>query len=290
MRVVADLGLCQGHQMCQGEAPDVFGWDDDADSVVVLVEDPDESLRPQVTAAVRYCPAMALAIEEDRRGAMVSTSSTNEAKCTRAQMNAFWERWLEVNRLAEREQDWSHLAAFYAEDATYGWMYTPDEHFMAVGRDQIRDWALRNEMAGMEGWHYDYVSTVMDDSNGMVIGFWKQKAGLTDDATGQEYEVQGIGGSWFGLAPTGPDGALEIAWQRDWFDLGSTAHTYLQIMGSGKAPQGLVDRMHQNSKEQPGHFRPEDLPSTVWPPPVEAGTYLQQEAVVSTGSTDGGPA
>ena len=65
MRAVADLDLCQAHQMCQAEAPDVFGFDDDADRVVVLREHPDESLRPQVEAAVRYCPAMALAIEEE---------------------------------------------------------------------------------------------------------------------------------------------------------------------------------------------------------------------------------
>ena len=51
MRVTADLDLCQGHQMCQGEAPDVFGFDEDADQVVVLRESPDESLRPQVAAS-----------------------------------------------------------------------------------------------------------------------------------------------------------------------------------------------------------------------------------------------
>ena len=65
MRAVADLDLCQGHQMCQAEAPDVFGFDDAADRVVVLLERPGESLRDQVEAAVRYCPAMALTIEED---------------------------------------------------------------------------------------------------------------------------------------------------------------------------------------------------------------------------------
>jgi ferredoxin len=63
--VVADLDLCQGHQMCQTEAPEVFGFDRDADLVVVLQQHPDESLRAQVEAAVRYCPAMALALEED---------------------------------------------------------------------------------------------------------------------------------------------------------------------------------------------------------------------------------
>jgi ferredoxin len=65
VKAVADLDLCQGHQMCQGEAPGVFGFDEDADQVVVLQEHPDESLRPQVASAVKYCPAMALAIEED---------------------------------------------------------------------------------------------------------------------------------------------------------------------------------------------------------------------------------
>jgi ferredoxin len=65
MRVAADLDLCQAHQMCQGEAPDVFGFDADADRVVVLQERPAESLRDDVTRAVRYCPAMALTLEED---------------------------------------------------------------------------------------------------------------------------------------------------------------------------------------------------------------------------------
>jgi ferredoxin len=64
LTVKADLDLCQGHQMCTGEAPDVFGFDDDADRVVVLLEHPGEALRPQVLDAVKYCPAMALSMEE----------------------------------------------------------------------------------------------------------------------------------------------------------------------------------------------------------------------------------
>jgi ferredoxin len=65
MRVVADLDLCQGHQMCQQEAPEVFGFDRDADRVVVLQDHPDASLRQKVQLAVRYCPAMALAVDDD---------------------------------------------------------------------------------------------------------------------------------------------------------------------------------------------------------------------------------
>ena len=64
-RVVADTDVCQGHQLCQGEAPTVFGFDADADVVVLLDETPDESLRAEVSQAVKYCPAFALSIEED---------------------------------------------------------------------------------------------------------------------------------------------------------------------------------------------------------------------------------
>jgi ferredoxin len=65
MRVGADLDLCQGHQNCQAEAPTVFGFDEAADTVVLLDEHPDESLREAVREAVKYCPAMALTLEEE---------------------------------------------------------------------------------------------------------------------------------------------------------------------------------------------------------------------------------
>ena len=194
---------------------------------------------------------------------------------TRMEIEEFWDSWLEVNRKAEEIGDWSILAEWYAEDATYGWMYTPDEHFMAVGRDQIREWAIGLEMAGLDGWHYDYQATVIDEKTGMVVGFWKQRSGILDDA-GKEFEILGIGGSWFGVVRL-EEGSLKFGWQRDWFDLGSTATTFLAIASSGKAPQGLLDRMSLNGMEQPGHYRLADLPSSVWPPPVERGDYVTQQ-------------
>ena len=186
---------------------------------------------------------------------------------TRARLEGFWEDWLAANREAERRTDWEILAEYYAEDATYGWMYTPDEHFMAVGRDEIRAFALGTEMAGLDGWHYDYRATVIDETNGMIVGFWRQRSGIADD-TGEEYAVLGIGGSWFGLEPDA-EGIIRIAWQRDWFDLGSTAHTFLAILKDGRAKQTLRDRMSRDSRSQPGHYSLADLPSPVWPPPVE---------------------
>lgn len=180
----------------------------------------------------------------------------------RSEIEEFWQRWLDANRAAEETRDWKPLADFYAEDATYGWMYHPDEHFMAVGREEIRDYALGTEMFGMDGWHYEYVATVIDDRTGMIVGFWKQHSGILDDH-GNEYEIAGIGGSWFGY---GGDG--RFAWQRDWFDLNSTAKTFLDILQAGKAPETLVQRMGIDGAEQPGHYTAEDLPATVWPPVV----------------------
>ena len=202
----------------------------------------------------------------------------------RDELDGLWARWLEANREAERLGDWGTMADFYAADATYGWMYTPDEHFMAVGREEIRRYALGTEMAGLDGWHYDYVATVVDERSAMIVGFWKQRSGIVDEATGREHEILGIGGSWFGVVRDA-SGALAFGWQRDWFDLGSTAHTFLTLAGSGQAPQGLLDRMSLDGMAQPGHYRLADLPSSVWPPPVEAGEHTSQPPPM-TGQTN----
>jgi hypothetical protein len=194
---------------------------------------------------------------------------------TRAEIKEFWAEWLEVNREAERSGDWGALADCYLENATYGWMFTPDEHFMAMGRDEIRRWALGTEMEGLDGWHYDYMATVLDEENAMIIGFWKQCSGLLD-GEGQEYEIRGIGGSWFGIARDETDGKVRFAWQRDWFDLGSTAHTFMEIASSGRAPQAFLDRIAIPGMDMPGHYRYADLPSTLWPPQVEEGHYVTQ--------------
>lgn len=209
------------------------------------------------------------------------------SELTRAEIEEFWDSWLAVNREAERIGDWRIMAEHYAVDATYGWMYSPDEHFMAVGRDQIRDWAIGIEMDGLDGWHYDYQATLIDEKNKMVVGFWKQRSGIIDDATGKEFEILGIGGSWFGIErqTDGPDaGQLKFAWQRDWFDMPSTAHTFLSIIQAGKAPETLLKRMSVTGLDVPGHYKHEDIPSPVWPPPVEAGRFITQEGV-STSST-----
>ncbi len=64
MRVSVDLDLCQGHGVCESEAPDVFSLGKQA-TVTVLDATPDEAHRAGVEAAVRFCPTSAVHITED---------------------------------------------------------------------------------------------------------------------------------------------------------------------------------------------------------------------------------
>ena len=136
-------------------------------------------------------------------------------------------------------------------------------------------------MDGFDGWHYDYQCTMIDETKGMVLGFWKQRSGITDDETGQEYEILGIGGCWFGVERQvggADDGLIKFSWQRDWFDMPSTAHTFIEILKANKAPDTLLERMKVSGHGVPGHYHLEDLPSPVWPPPVERGDYVTQDS------------
>jgi len=68
MRVKVDLDLCQGHAICQLEAPEIFRVVDRAGDyarVEVILERPPEELRGKAEAAARYCPNRVITIEED---------------------------------------------------------------------------------------------------------------------------------------------------------------------------------------------------------------------------------
>ena len=64
MRIVVDRDLCQGHAVCESEAPEVFTVPKNG-TVDVLDASPPDELRSKVEAAVKYCPTHALKIEED---------------------------------------------------------------------------------------------------------------------------------------------------------------------------------------------------------------------------------
>lgn len=62
-RVVVDADLCQGHAMCEVEAPEVFAVP--RTGPVTVVREPSEADLPGVRSAVRHCPTHALSLKED---------------------------------------------------------------------------------------------------------------------------------------------------------------------------------------------------------------------------------
>jgi ferredoxin len=64
MRIVVDLDLCQGHGVCESEAPGIFELGK-GHTVTVLDPTPGDDRRAEVEAAVRFCPTAALQILEE---------------------------------------------------------------------------------------------------------------------------------------------------------------------------------------------------------------------------------
>ncbi|MFE3259784.1 ferredoxin [Nocardia sp. NPDC059091] len=63
MRLIVDLDLCQGHAVCQDEAPELFQVPKQG-QVRILRADPGADLEA-ARAAVRYCPTQALSLVDD---------------------------------------------------------------------------------------------------------------------------------------------------------------------------------------------------------------------------------
>ncbi|WP_280243861.1 ferredoxin [Nocardia abscessus] len=64
MRVLADLDLCQGHAVCQDEAPEAF-YVPKHGKVEIRDAAGDPQSQADVRRAVRYCPTQALSIAAD---------------------------------------------------------------------------------------------------------------------------------------------------------------------------------------------------------------------------------
>ncbi|MBO3749588.1 nuclear transport factor 2 family protein [Streptosporangiaceae bacterium NEAU-GS5] len=178
----------------------------------------------------------------------------------RDELDEMVRRWLEANRRCEELGDWRPLAELYTEDATYGWNIGPDQDFMAVGRSEIRDFALGSEMGGLDGWSYPYQSILIDERAGEVVGFWKQIADARRP-DGGAYEVAGIGGSWFRYG-----GGFQWSWQRDWFDLGNVTSLFVEMLKAGTLSDGMRRRLDRVASGEPipGYYPRSQTPVPLW--------------------------
>lgn len=180
----------------------------------------------------------------------------------REELEQMVQKWLDTNKHCEQIGDWKPLAELFTPDATYGWNLGPGGDFMAVGRDEIRDVALDMEMGGLDGWTYPYQEVLIDDRKGQVIGLWKQIADAKR-ADGSNYEVGGIGGSWFRYG-----GNFQWSWQRDFFDFGNAAALFMEMMKDGTLSEGMTQRMERSAKGSlPGHYKRGEVPVGIWEVP-----------------------
>jgi ferredoxin len=63
-RIDVDLDLCQGHAMCELEAPDFFRVPKRG-KVEILDREPPEEAQADIERAVEMCPTRALSIRQD---------------------------------------------------------------------------------------------------------------------------------------------------------------------------------------------------------------------------------
>jgi ferredoxin len=63
VKVVVDYDLCEANAVCMDTCPEVFRVEED-DSLTILIEQPEESLRKKVEEAVRLCPRQAISLAE----------------------------------------------------------------------------------------------------------------------------------------------------------------------------------------------------------------------------------
>ncbi|MGV9611555.1 Cif family virulence factor [Nocardia xishanensis] len=178
----------------------------------------------------------------------------------RAELDEMIRRWILENQRCEEKGDWKPLAEMYTVDATYGWNYGPTQEFMAVGRDEIREIALGQEMTGLEGWTYPYQEFVVDDRSGTVIGFWKQVADA-QRPDGRPYSPEGIGGSWFRYG-----GDFQWSWQRDFFDFGNVSALFMEMITNNALTPGMQQRIARSTSGTPlpGWYRVGEAPVALW--------------------------
>ncbi|MEI6570550.1 MAG: nuclear transport factor 2 family protein [Actinomycetes bacterium] len=178
----------------------------------------------------------------------------------RAELEEMVERWLAINKECEKNLNWEPMAELYTDDATYGWNVGPNDEFMAVGKDEIRELALGSEMSGLGGWVYPYQHVLIDDVKGEIMGLWKQVAIAKRD-DGSHYEVAGLGGSWFVYG-----GDFKWKWQRDFFDVGNATAVFMEMIKHDKLTEGMQKRLERAmaGERLPGHFGQGEAPVGLW--------------------------
>ena len=100
---------------------------------------------------------------------------------------------------------------------------------------------------------------VVDERSGNVIGLWKQVADAKR-ADGRNYQVDGIGGSWFRYG-----GNFQWSWQRDFFDFGNVSALFMEMITANALTPGMMKRIERSGAGPlPGWYKIGEAPVVLW--------------------------
>ena len=251
VRIVVDRDLCQGHGVCESEAPDVFSVSKNR-----RADDPRRASRPrmlpaQVEQAVTLLPH-----------ATPSRSSRRTEDAGIPLRRAGRDGGPVAGRQppAQEAGDWRPMADMYTEDATYGWNIGPNEEFMAVGRDEIRDIALGLEMGGLDGWTYPYQKVLIDRRQGEIIGLWKQIADADSPRRLALRDRRARGQ----LVPLRRRLAVVLAARL--LRRGNATALFIEMIKADTLSDGMRRRIERAASGEllPGHYRLGEAPAGLW--------------------------
>ena len=233
IKIEVDLDLCQGHAMCELEAPDYFTVPKRGKVEILDAEPPDDA-RDESRAGRRgavppkHCPSR-------------QKEELSQCRHCPAKTREWVERWLQANRDAEKAGDWKPLADFYTDDATYGWNIGPKEDVMCIG--PRRDPGRRTGPG--DGGPGELEVPVPEGARSTTSSARSSASGSRSSTrpTARGDEIYGIGGSWFRL-----DDDAKIEWQRDFFDFGHVSKMFWQLIQSGDLSHGHAEA----HRAQPG--------------------------------------
>jgi hypothetical protein len=164
-------------------------------------------------------------------------------KFERAELEEMVSRWEAAGSRAEAAGDWAtHLAPFYAEDATCRVCIGANEVYEAHGREEIAAGLLGEEMEGFEGWTYPFERVVIDERNAAVSIYWRQVSPFVRP-DGTPYAVSGLGNSYFVYA-----GDYQWVAQEDMFDLSQVTALIMELAAAGHLEPPLTGRLKRMAR------------------------------------------
>jgi hypothetical protein len=115
----------------------------------------------------------------------------------------------------------------------------PNREFVALGRQQIEEWALGAHMEGFEKWRYPYDKILIDEQQGRSSASGgrspRSSAMMAAITKSRDWAEAGSG---YGGTINGPG-------RRDFFDLGNVKSLFMELAADGKLEPPVKQKLRR---------------------------------------------